>query len=387
MYGGINMGSFRLLHVFLTICIICVNLAVVNAMNFSNLPTTNEGKKWRIAYLEGGQYKVYQTMLYFTIKGFMELNWAENINIPEQLGEQTDQLWKWCAQNIQSKYIEFVRDAHYTAQWDDKITSQIKKNIIERFNEKRDIDLIIAMGTVAGQSLANNEHNVPTIVINASDAVGANIIKSVEDSGYDHVNAHVDPLRYERQIRLFHDIIGFKKLGMIFENTVIGRSYAAVDNVMNVSKERGFEVVSCFAQADNPDFELAENDYFRCLNKIANEIDAIYITSSNGVREDTRPRIIKILNQNKIPSFSQMGSFEVKDGFLLSISQESYKYVGIFHADTIAKIFNGAKPRQLTQIYEEPPKIAINLKTSEIIGYAPPVDILAAADEIFQSIR
>jgi ABC-type uncharacterized transport system substrate-binding protein len=368
-------------------CIICVNFSVVNAQKFSNLPTTNEGKKWRIAYFEGGQYKVYQTMLYYTIKGFMDLNWIEKKKIPKQAGEQTDQFWKWCSQNIKSKYIEFVSDAHYTAQWDDKITSQLKNKVIERVNQKKDIDLIIAMGTVAGLSFANNEHHIPTIVINASDAVGAKIIKSVEDSGYDHVNAHVDPLRYERQVRLFHDIIGFKKLGMIYENTVIGRSYAAVDNVLNVSKERGFEVVTCYAQADNPDFKLAEQDYFRCLNKIANEIDAMYITSSNGVREDTRPKIIKILNQNKIPSFSQMGSFEVKDGFLLSISQKSYKYVGLFHADTMAKIFNGAKPRQLPQLYEEPPKIAINLKTAEIIGYAPPVHILAAADEIFQSIK
>ncbi len=34
-----------------------------------------------------------------------------------------------------------------------------------------------------------------------------------------------------------------------------------------------------------------------------------------------------------------------------------------------------------------PPKIAINLKTAEIIGYDPPVDVLGAADEIYQEIE
>ena len=40
--------------------------------------------------------------------------------------------------------------------------------------------------------------------------INAEIIRSVEDSGLDHVHARVDPWRYERQVRVFHNIIGFK---------------------------------------------------------------------------------------------------------------------------------------------------------------------------------
>jgi hypothetical protein len=53
----------------------------------------------------------------------------------------------------------------------------------------------------------------------------------------------------------------------------------------------------------------------------------------------------------------------------------------------MAKIFNGAKPRDIGQLFEDPPKIAINLKTAELIGYDPPVDVLSAADEIFEDIE
>jgi ABC-type uncharacterized transport system substrate-binding protein len=383
-------NQFRIIiyQYFIVIVISSIVFApYVCADNFSINPRTDNGKKFRIAYFEGGEYIVYQTMLLYIAKGLMEIGWAEMAKIPDQKGEQTDVLWKWLCKNIQSKYIEFVDDAHYTCNWDDHTADTRTEQLITRLDQDNDLDMIIAMGTMAGQKLSNERHKTPVIVVNATDAVGAEIIKSVEDSGYDHVNAHVDPFRYERQIKLFHDIIGFKKLGMIYENTIAGRSYAALEDVEKVAKERGFEIVSCYAKADNPDFDLAEKDYLRCLNKICLEVDAMYITGSNGVTESSRPKIIKILNKNKIPSFSQTGSFEVKDGILLSISQESYKYVGIFHAETMARIFNGALPRQLTQIFEEPPKIAINLKTAEIISYDPPVDILAAADEIFQSIR
>ena len=74
-------------------------------------------------------------------------------------------------------------------------------------------------------------------------------------------------------------------------------------------------------------------------------------------------------------------------GILASLSQAGFKYVGQFHAETFAKVFNGAKPRDLDQIFEEPKKISINLKTAVAIGYDPPVDVLGAADEIFQEIE
>ncbi len=97
---------------------------------------------------------------------------------------------------------------------------------------KKDIDLLLAFGTWAGQDFANHQHVTPTMVISASNAVKAGVIKSVEDSGYDHVHAWIDPKKSERQVRLFHDIIKFKRLGLAYEDDLDGRSYAAVDDVL-----------------------------------------------------------------------------------------------------------------------------------------------------------
>jgi hypothetical protein len=51
----------------------------------------------------------------------------------------------------------------------------------------------------------------------------------------------------------------------------------------------------------------------------------------------------------------------------------------------MARIFHGAKPRQLSQLWIDPPKIALNLATARIIGFDPPVDILLAADEVYET--
>ena len=87
-----------------------------------------------------------------------------------------------------------------------------------------------------------------------------------------------------------------------------------------------------------------------------------------------------------MPTFSQSGSKEVSNGFLMSISRPGFRSVGVFLGATIAKVLNGAKPRQLTQLFEEAPNIAINLKTAEIVGLYLYADVLAAADEIYRDI-
>ena len=353
---------------------------------FGMEPMLKNGQKWRIAYYEGGEYIDYQQIFTETIKGLMNLGWIKVSDIPKQTGEQTKDLWKWLSTQAQSDYIEFVADAHYSANWDDELRKKTVENIIARINGRKDIDLLIAMGTWAGKDFANDRHRTPTIVLSASDPLSAGIIKSVEDSGFEYLHATVDPFRFERQVRVFHEIIGFKKLGLAYEDSVNGKSYAAIDVVKKVAAERNFEVVSCFTKSDIADTDEAEKSVIECFEKLSKTCDAIYVTQQGGVNRRSIPELVEIVNANHIPTFSQSGSEEVKYGFLVSISQAGFRYVGEFHAQTIAKVLNGAKPNQLDQLFEEPPKIAINMKTAEVIGFDPPVVLLGATDEIFNEI-
>jgi ABC-type uncharacterized transport system substrate-binding protein len=354
--------------------------------NFSVAPKANNGAKWRLGYYEGGPYPDYQASMIATVRALMELGWMEKAEIPPQKAEQTKELWNWLSSQSKSDFLEFVKDAHYSADWNDDVRKKTSPEIIKRLNEQKDIDLMIAAGTWAGKDLANNEHHTDTIVISTSDPVSSGIIKSVEDSGYEHILARVDPKRYQRQIRIFHDIVGFKKLGMAYADTDAGRSYAALEPVREVAKERGFEIIGCFTKDDIPDSKLAAASVEQCFQDLVKKADAIYVTKQNGVNKGSIPDLVAIANSSRIPTFSQSGSEEVKWGFLLSISQAGFKYVGQYYAETIARIFNGARPVQLDQVFEGPPKIAINLRTASIIGFDPPVDTLGAADEIYQEI-
>lgn len=345
-----------------------------------------DGRKWRIGYLEGGPWIEYPQNLKAVVLGLKELGWLDISNFPVYKDEHdASALWNFVCDNAKSSYVEFVKDAFWSSGWKDELREQLIKNCIYRLNIRKDIDLMLALGTRAGQDLATNKISVPTVVIAASDPVAAKIIKSIDDSGYDHLHARVDPTRYVRQIELFHDIIGFKKLGIAYENTDAGKSYAALTSVEKVARKRGFEIITCHSKDEiAEDNEEATNSVIKCYRDLAPKVDAVYIVMQRGITFQTLPKVLAPLIQEKIPTFSQYGSDEVKYGVLLSIAQAGFKYVGRYTAEVIAKIFNGAKPRDLDQVFEDPPKIAINLKTAIEIAYDPPVDILGAADEIYR---
>ncbi len=381
------MPLMRFFSLILIACLSCASVLAADKALFSMDPVTNKGKKWRVAYYEGGPYIDYQQIFTETVRGLMKLGWIETAELPTQKGEETKTLWQWLETKAKSNYLEFPKDAYYSADWVNKTRTETVARLMERLTKTKDIDLLIAMGTMAGQDFANDKHRVPTVVLSTSDPIASGIVKSVEDSGFEHLHATIDPKRYERQVRVFHEIINFKKLGIVYENSVNGRSFAAIDLVEKVAKERGFEIIKCFSLDESIDDAQDRNESVKkCFNELVGKVDAIYVTVQGGVNEKTIPELVKIGNEKHIPTFSQSGSSEVKYGFLLSLSQAGFKYVGEFHAQTIAKILHGAKPNQLGQLFEEPPKIAINLKTAEVIGFDPPIVLLGAADEIFHEI-
>ena len=383
----------KIQYKFLTAVFLCLvgfsSAAAEPAELFSTAPVLNNGQKWKIVFYEGGPHVNYYHYLEATILGLMKLGWMEKDDLEkiQSKNKDTRRLWKWLVNNSRSDYLEFLEDGYYSANWDDKQRQVNRRNILNSLKQEGNIDLVIAMGTWAGLDLANDEHSVPTIVMSTSDPVESGIIKSAEDSGYDHVHARVDPYRYERQLRIFHDIIKFKRLGIAFEDSIYGRSYSAIDTVEKVAADIGFEVVKCYTKSDISDTDIASQSVIQCFEQLSKKVDAIYVTIQGGVNQESIPKLVEIANKNRIPTFSQLGAKEVQQGFLFSISRPGFRPAGLFLSATIAQILNGAKPRQLRQLFEDTPSIAINLKTAEIVGLYLYADILAAADTIYRDIK
>ena len=382
------MSKMIMVGIVALLLVVPINASAKKGDQFSTKPTTNHGKKWRIGYYEGGPYTNYYSQLRATTHGLMELGWIEKVSIPyEENSKDAQGLWKWMVDNLNSNYIELVKDAFWSSKWDKTLYPIHGAEIIDRLNRKKDIDLMLSVGTRAGEQLANNKHSTPTMVISVTDAVKSKIINSAEDSGYDHIHATFDPYRYKRMVRLFHQIVGFKKLGIAYDNEESARIQIALPDIEEIAKEKGFSIVSCFMTTQiHYDAQKAYNEAADCMKELAPKVDAVFITLDSSVPVENMPNLMPPLLKHKIPTFAQKGYSHVKHGALMSISREGFKYAGKFHAQVMARILNGAKPRDISQIFEAPNRIAINLRTAVKIGYEIPEFALDMADEIYTEI-
>lgn len=349
-------------------------------------------KKWRVAYVETEPFGNYAGTLDGLVKGLASSRLLENVDdIPYELG-QTDSrvMWEWLASRDTGPYIEFVGDAHYTLVGGDESEGDVEEKLLNRLKNDGDIDLVFAMGTMAGQVVAGGDHTVPTMVFSASNAVQSGIIESETDSGSDHLWAHMDPERYMRQIEVFHDIFDFKRVGMIFEDNETGRIYSAYYDVQKVMDERGVTIITEHVteprDGSKEEYERYYNEVLEANKRLAEQVDAMYLSLGLWELDDLK-ELLQPFYENNIPVFSQLGAEEVAYGALLSVSRVDFSGIGLFIAHNIEQLLNGTKLRDLEQVYGDTPSIALNMEVAKKIGYKPPFDILLVADTIYQNIE
>jgi len=355
---------------------------------FPTSPTRrHDDTRWRLGYLQGGDYADYPVILAAIVQGLVSLGWMEPLKLPDTGSTTSREIWQFLARNAKSEYLQFMDDAFYSpGNFDSSLRAPTRDRLHTRLRDSRDIDLMIAMGTWAGQDLAHEDVSVPTVVASTSDPIAAGIIKSAADSGFGHVHAKVEPNRYQRQIRLFHDIVPFSTLGVVYENSPEGRTFAAVAAIEEVAADIGFKVKACHAPFNNVSPQQAMDGVTACYADLASQVDAVYLTVHRGLTAESIGSVVDALLKAQVASFSMLGSDEVRRGVLMSMAQADYLPVGQFHAEVIARIFHGASPRELSQIWLSPAEIAINLKAAEVIGFDPPIDILLASDEVYDSV-
>ena len=88
-----------------------------------------------------------------------------------------------------------------------------------------------------------------------------------------------------------------------------------------------------------------------------------------------------------VPTFSQLGAPDVIHGALLSVAQSNTAEEGRFSAGLMEAILKGARPRDLSPVFESPVSMALNLFMATLIGWNPPLEVLAAVDEFYQEMK
>lgn len=343
----------------------------------------DDEKRWRIAVIQSGDFYRYNRTLIAVIEGLHIIGWLDQPVNPDKKSAVKDMVLS-LSETSQADFISFGE--YYTFDWKIPDVPPLKlKNILTG----ETADLIICLGSTASIYVSQSPLlKIPVISESVSNSELSGLIISDNDSGNDYVTASHDPQQDIRQFKLFHSLVKFRKLGMIYSDTELGRSYGGVEAAEELSKILDFDIIRFTGVIEDPGhstLKYAQKKYLDGINYLAPKIDALYLGIQGALTTELLPAILEVTNKYKIPVFAMEGSDFVAEGVLFGEALSDMRSLGIYNAVKIAKILKGHSPRYLNHIFEHDPHIAVNLKAAEIIGYEIPIDIIAGADEIYGS--
>ncbi|MBP5607969.1 MAG: hypothetical protein J6X66_06845 [Lachnospiraceae bacterium] len=377
----------------------CTNDAVEEAVfseeTESDIPqprTKADGSRFRLAYVDYDEYIPASRQFCYILKGLEEDGWIAEGSIPftpeeiERDELSTKQMYERLLEADLGSFIEFVDGGFFYLGYDDE--NEIKKALNERAG--KDIDLIITFGTSAGILVKELDLPVPMIDFSATDPVASGIIESsTEGSGDPEVWAQVEASVPLRQMKYYHSLKPFNKLGMIIYGDEI---ISGVPDVMKAAEEIGFSVVKYNIDSRSRETKEELDEYYALVKsefeRMADEdIDAFFFTADLVNDPEYLEEMFAPLYKRKIPVYAMDDVNTVYKGALMIISAYDFENVGRFVADAITHVLNGEEAGSLPCIYTSAPYICLNLDVARRIDYPLSFDFLAACDEIYTEDR
>ncbi len=238
------------------------------------------------------------------------------------------------------------------AQGDNSLNTTIANNLVSA-----NVDLIFANSTPSAQAAATATSDIPVIFTSVTDAVGAQLIASMEAPGK-NVTGTIDlhPDTITKTVALLKDL-GAKNVGMVY-NAGEQNSVAQVTEVKKIMGEQGLTVKDASAATSADVKQAAES--------LIGKVDAFYIITDNTV-VSALESVIDVATANKLPLI--VGELDsVARGGLAAYGFE-YFDIGYEAGQMAVKILKGeTTPAETPAQYPQNLKLLVNKKVADALG-------------------
>lgn len=377
-----------LMIILILICIV-TGIYIILFSDTKNKLSLNHGKKWKIAYYEGGFHRNYVLTLLGFLEGLSDKKIIKNFDktkIPNEVFDNNNSnlFWKWIIENVKSDHIEFT--SYWSAGWLNSLRIE-NKDAVKSSWKIKSFDVILTMGTAGGQDLVNMNNKFPIILLAITDPVESLILKSDNNYGYDNIFTIYDPERIENLIKISKELFQFKNLGVIYLDNETSLSASGMSTIDNLSKYYNFEIKSCSISTLMVDQKIIVKDTINCIHSLIkkNNMDLFLFTSMVGYTSESITLIVNELNEHKYPSIS-VDSLMVKYGVLLSYGMKSNfnEEIGKLGSEAFIQICNGIKPSSIKNMYYKIPRgLIVNQKTLKELILKIPESFIYSAVEIY----
>ncbi|WP_146552929.1 ABC transporter substrate-binding protein [Rummeliibacillus sp. SL167] len=238
------------------------------------------------------------------------------------------------------------------AQGDQSVNTTAANNLVGS-----GVDLIFANSTPSAQAVAAATSDIPIVFTSVTDAVGAELVKSMEKPG-GNVTGTVDthPDAIPNTVKFLSEQLGAKKVGMVF-NSGEQNSRAQVDIAKKKAKKAGITIVEASASTSAEVKQATES--------LVGKVDAFYIITDNTV-VSALESVLDVANDKKIPVM--VGELDSVARGGLGAYGFNYYDIGYEAGQKAVEILkNGKKPADIPVAYPTKLKLEINKTTADKI--------------------
>ncbi len=231
--------------------------------------------------------------------------------------------------------------------------------------------LIITIGTQASQNLSSIIDDIPIVFSAVTDPVGAGLVKDLTKPG-GQITGITDMSPVDHQLEMIIQVHPeIKNIGLIFsefeQNAVLIRDHFKRSSEL---REITFWEASVSSGGDVTD----------ALMEIIDKIEALYISTDNYVVSQVG-ELAKTCATAQLPIYAaDLNS--VAGGAIAALSIDYYK-MGIQTGAMSHRVIQGSDPAAMPVEKAEEMNIAINVKAAEKMNVLLPMDLVIAADRIY----
>lgn len=357
-------------------------------------PARAEDAPLRMGYCESDPYVEFDTQLYHLLLGMEEYGLITGVSERLSANMTAAQLWEivcrlsaadWRVHFSPGVYVSLI-DAPYRTLDEDGLGEAIDEKIRED-----GVQLMLCMGTSAGQTIAALPSGTPFIDFVSADPVKSGVVAGAETSGMPGRWAHVDVDAFERTLQVMQDVFAPGTVGVVYAGNADAYIYSGADVLDEFCDERGIIVHRRHVEDE---FGETEDDYRAYVEQmrqaheaLAKEQIDVYILTTSLLDAEDFAYALEPLLEYAIPVYSINSSFDVECGALMAAEASDFPNIGRFGADTLSRYLGGEPLDTLPQIYQTAPFLVINYDTARRIRYSPSFDMLLSATTIYTDAR
>ncbi len=256
---------------------------------------------------------------------------------------------------------------------------------IKEISNRSDIDLVFTIGTHSTKRMISAEKNKPIVFTIVGDPEHAGILNNWKSSGANFTGVET-PDYYSKVVRLMHNFVPFKSLGMIYLKGSPSHE-AGIHQIRKLSEELGFKFVAQGFPLRNENRIPFPRDQIRnkmhaALEAVCPQVEAFFVQTSNTFTSEFDLFADEFIKYRIV---SAGDPTNIRKGLVMGIGKDANRF-GRQCAQYALRILAGVSPASLPMDVGVKLTIDVNLEAARKISFDPPFELISGADNLYQDL-